>query len=110
MAMWNEGAFHDFDDGEGVYSDEELLYGIQLLICQYMHSESLTEILISCDADNLNRLYYRCPVYIERYWVKKEEINRVNVSVLNYNQDADVISREVSCMTLILRTNHTYYF
>ena len=31
MAMWNEGPFYHSDDGEGVYSDKELLYGIQLL-------------------------------------------------------------------------------
>ncbi|CAO2814279.1 unnamed protein product [Amaranthus hypochondriacus] len=96
MAMWNKGPFCDPDDGEGVYSDEELRYGIRLLFCQYMHSESLTEILVSYDADNLNRLYYRCPVCMKRYWVKKEEINRFNVSLLNYDNPADVISHESS--------------
>lgn len=34
------------DGGKGVYSDEELLYGIRLFFCQYMHSESLTKILV----------------------------------------------------------------
>ena len=84
------------DGGKGVYSDEELLYGIRLFFCQYMHSESLIEILASRDADNLNLLYYRCPICTKCYWVQKEEINRVNISLLNYDQDADVISHESS--------------
>ena len=94
--MWNEGPFYDSDDGEGVYSDEELLYGMRLLFWQYMHNKSLTKILVSRNTDNLNRLYYRCPIWTKRYWVKKEEINRFNVSLLNYDDPADVISRESS--------------
>ena len=67
MAMWNEESFYDSDDGEGVYSDDPLLYGIQLLFCAYAHSESMTKVLISHDVDNPNRLFYRCPVCTKRY-------------------------------------------
>lgn len=63
--LWNEGPFYDSDDGEGVYSDKDILYDIRLRFCQYMHGESLTEILVCRDSHNLKRLYIIAAEFVQ---------------------------------------------
>ncbi|CAO2840900.1 unnamed protein product [Amaranthus hypochondriacus] len=65
MAIRNEEPFNDSDDGEGVYSDKDILYDIRLRFCQYMHGESLTEIFVCRDSHNLKRLYIIAAEFVQ---------------------------------------------
>lgn len=76
-------------------------YCIWLLFCHNIHKEPLTEILVYREADNLKQMYLSLPsLYKTIFGQERREINRVNKSLLNYDDSADVMSYGSSNRTM----------